>query len=43
MEETYSDMYAQLSHDPRAERYFKSLPGYIQAQIMGRKHRPATS
>ncbi len=40
--ETYSDQYAPLGDDPRAEAYFNSLPGFIQAQINSRKHRPAT-
>ncbi len=42
MEETYSDFYAFLGEDPKAVDYFKHLPGYIQAQIMARKHRPGT-
>ena len=40
--ETYTDQYAPLPMDPRAEAYFSSLPGHIQAQINNRKHRPAT-
>lgn len=40
--ETYSDQYVPLGDDPRAEAYFNSLPGFIQAQINSRKHRPAT-
>ncbi len=42
MEETYSDRYVFPPEDPRMEAYFKSLPGYVQAQILGRKYRPAT-
>ena len=40
--ETYTDQYAPLPEDPRAEAYFRSLPGHIQNQINARKHRPAT-
>lgn len=42
MEPTYSDKYALLEEDPAAEAYFARLPGYIQAQIRARKHRPAS-
>lgn len=42
MEETYSDRYVPQWGDPRTQAYFNSLPGYIQAQIRGRKHQPAT-
>lgn len=41
MDSTYSDRYALISGDPKAEKYFNDLPGYIQNQILAREHQPA--
>lgn len=42
MDMTYSDMYALLKNDCRAQEYFNSLPGYIQNQIRNREHQPGS-
>ncbi len=42
MREPYQDLYALFRHEPRAEEYFNSLPGYVQEQI-GAQYRAVDS